>query len=92
MNEWMENKTDKMIINTLFNIVLILNLTSYLKGSFVRPKAIPQVFILIYNYYRWVIQTKANIVLHAEIGSQTDLTIVQFVEYASLNKIIIVRG
>ena len=47
MNEWMENKTDKKIITYLFNIVVFLNVTSYLKASFQRPKPIPKVIKFI---------------------------------------------
>eukprot|EP00347_Sterkiella_histriomuscorum_P021121 403335173 len=42
LNEWMENKTDKKIITYLFNLVVVLNVTSYLKASFQRPKPIPK--------------------------------------------------
>ena len=41
MNEWLENETDRRLINMLFNIVEFLNLFSYMKGSLKRPRAIP---------------------------------------------------
>jgi len=39
----MDNKTDQMIIALMFNVVMALNIVSYLIASFKRPKTIPQV-------------------------------------------------
>ena len=41
MNEWMENKTDKKLIAFIFDVVMVLNVSSYLIASVKKPKSIP---------------------------------------------------
>jgi hypothetical protein len=42
MNEWIENKTDLLILKNFFNILVTMTLVSYMSASFRKPKAIPQ--------------------------------------------------
>jgi len=42
MNEWMEKKMEKRMVCLLFNACVVLNLISYAKASFTKPKPIPQ--------------------------------------------------
>lgn len=42
MNDWIDNKMDQRMVALLFNIVMTLNIASYLIASLRKPKPIPQ--------------------------------------------------
>jgi hypothetical protein len=69
----MTNLMDKKITQYLFNIVLVINLIAYFKGSFKRPKPIPQVGTLR-STCRCCPRTSLSTVWFAETGSLRELT------------------
>jgi hypothetical protein len=72
---------------------MVLNIVSYLIGSWKKPKPIPQVFFYYQSkLFRWQLMTRSNTVWHAEIGSQSVLIIALSVGHVSLKWIIIAHG